>query len=70
MRKDRRTQRRRQRADLRAAVDADQAELAAVTYGSANVEAGIADDQTAGTIDDAALPSPIEIAAWAGADMR
>ena len=62
------------RQDARIAINADQAEFAAVHYGTSNIEAGTFDDRVAGALDDYEVPDPrISVPAgqwdWASHDM-
>ena len=56
--------------DLRTALDADQAELNAVKFGSSNLEAGIRDERIAGAMDDFDVRDPLHVPDWAETDSQ
>jgi hypothetical protein len=56
--------------EFRAGVNADQAEIGAIRFGSCNVEAGIADERTADAMDDFEIIDPEGVESWADADSR
>ncbi len=56
--------------EFRAGVNADQAEVSAIRFGSSNVEAGIADERTADAMDDFELVDPEGVESWADADSK
>ncbi|HUT34253.1 MAG TPA: hypothetical protein VNE39_12280 [Planctomycetota bacterium] len=54
--------------DDRIAVNADQAEFAAISYGSCNLEAGMADERIADAMDSYEVADPREVPGWARYD--
>ncbi|MEX2120645.1 MAG: hypothetical protein WD847_13715 [Pirellulales bacterium] len=56
------------RHDDRVATNADQSEIAAVRYGSCNLEAGTFDDRVAESLDDYEVSDPQPVPDWASRD--
>jgi hypothetical protein len=57
-------------ADERVATNADQAEFAAISYGSSNLEAGIGDERIADAMDSYVVQDPMQVPAWATDDAK
>lgn len=66
----RRRQWEQRRSDERVASNADQAEFSAISYGSCNLEAGIADERIADAMDAYELADPRQIPDWAREDAK